>query len=146
MKGKKLTTYKRSILSAVVGVALCTQFETTIFAEPSQQFAMVNKDIQIRHQSTRYDSPTIEWGWWVKNDWQKFINKKLSDSNLKMLKQAARYGHAQAQYVLGMLYSNEDKIEKATFWLGKAADQGHTNAQFTYEYYINGAGDFGIGC
>jgi len=45
-----------------------------------------------------------------------------------------------------MLYSDEEKADEATYWLGKAAEQGHASAEFTYNYYVNATDDFGIGC
>jgi len=136
-----MSSYKRPILSAVIGIALGLQQHSDAFAGP----ASIGKHGGIGEQYVKQSRE--EWGWWVKADWTQYQKNKYSKSAIKMLKKAAVYGNAQAQYVLGMLYSNEERDEKAMYWLSKAAGQGHNNAQFTYNYYMNrDDNNYGLGC
>lgn len=57
---------------------------------------------------------------------------------------AAVNGIADAQYAIGLMYSEErgaanvaDTQQMAMFWLDKAASQGHKGAEFTYQYLLN---------
>jgi TPR repeat protein len=70
------------------------------------------------------------WGWWIRKDWQSYQEKGLSRQARKMLIKAARYGNAPAQHVLGMMYANFERDEKALYWLNRAAAQHHANAKF----------------
>jgi hypothetical protein len=48
--------------------------------------------------------------------------------------QAARGGHAGAQYSVGFMYRNgrgvDVDLQKARYWYQKAADQGHVSARY----------------
>ncbi len=136
---------KRSIIATMIGVALSTQVATEVLADTKRHIVIASIDKQSIN-NIFYQKPKTDWGWWVKSDWQAYIHKGLSKNNLNMLELAAKHGNAQAQYVLGMLFSNEDKTDDATYWLEKAAEQGHESAKFTYNYYANYEDDFGIGC
>ena len=67
-------------------------------------------------------------------------NKKA----VEWFKEAAKQGHANAQYDLGIHYyidTEEKDYGKAKEWLEKAADQGHVEAQYTLgEIYATGKG------
>lgn len=141
-----MKTFKRPVIGIVVTLALFGQHGTKALAEPDKQVAMIYQANSALRNNVFYEVPRSEWGWWIKSDWQQSLGKNLSKTRLQMLKLAARHGHAQAQYVLGMIYSNDDKTDNAIFWLAKAAAQGHANAQFTYNYYLNDVDDLGIGC
>lgn len=141
-----MKTFTRPVIGVVLGLVMFGQFATKTFAEPVQQIAMYKTIKIVKSSSIFYEVPRSDWGWWVKPDWQQSLGKNLSKKRMQMLKMAARHGHAQAQYVLGMIYSNDDRTEKAINWLSKAAQQGHVNAQFTYNYYLNDADELGIGC
>ena len=62
-----------------------------------------------------------------------------------VLIEEARWGEAEAQYAVGMMYLSGDGVEKdekeAASWIGKAADQGHPYATFKMgELYDKGIG------
>ena len=62
-------------------------------------------------------------------------NERNSKDPLKELKLEAVNGDVESQYVLGLLYyfgQNDLKVDKvkSAYWMGKAADQGHHDAQF----------------
>lgn len=66
-------------------------------------------------------------------------------SDIKELKKKAESGDAQAQYDLGYEYyidgvddiaDDEDNEELAVFWLQKAAEQGHTEAEYLYGHCL----------
>ena len=140
-----MTLKKRSIIGSLIGVALSVQLQSEALADSNKHIVIASTNKQPI-TNLYYEPTRIDWGWWVKSDWQNYLGKRLSKNNLKMLELASAHGDAQAQYVLGMFYSNEDKIENATYWLGKAAEQGHAGAEFTYNYYSNIDDDHGIGC
>jgi len=56
-------------------------------------------------------------------------------------KRAARMGLAEAQFQLASMYLESDVIsqseEKALKWLELAAEQGHTDARFTYTFLLS---------
>ncbi len=62
------------------------------------------------------------------------------------IKSSAKSGHALAQYFLGEMYYNGEKVEKdlkqAYFWIKKSAEQGHIIAQSSLGkmYYWGGEG------
>lgn len=69
----------------------------------------------------------------------------------RLLRKCAYEGLDKAQYALGLMYLQQAKgpedsgaVEKARFWLGKAADQGH--AQALSAYLILEDEEYGIGC
>jgi len=140
-----MKNHKRLILSGVIGMALGVQFESVAFAESTKNIVLASITSQT-FDSVYYQAPKSDWGWWVKDDWHEHMQNGLPIKSLKMLDQAAKSGNAQAQFVMGMFYSYEDRLDDATYWLSRAAKQGHANAEFTYNYYINMADDFGIGC
>jgi predicted deacetylase len=140
-----MKTFRRPVIGIVVTLALFGQHGIKALAEPDKQVAMIKPVNSALRNSVFYEVSRSEWGWWIKSDWQQSL-KAPSKTRLQMLKLAARHGHAQAQYVLGMIYSNDDKTDNAIFWLAKAAAQGHASAQFTYDYYLNDVDDLGIGC
>ena len=65
---------------------------------------------------------------------------------------AAKKGLAKAQYMIGLLYANDsvtavtvaDHVDKALYWLQKAARQGHRGAIASYNYLLKN--DFFVGC
>ena len=65
---------------------------------------------------------------------------------------AAKKGLAKAQYVIGLLYANDsvtsvtvaDHVDRALYWLQKAAKQGHQGAITSYNYLLKN--DFFVGC
>ena len=69
-----------------------------------------------------------------------FENKEY-DHALKYFRQAAKLGHAGAQYTLGLWYDSGQGVQKdlqqAIYWYRKAAEKGHDDAQnmlgFHYE-------------
>ncbi len=123
---------------AAVTLVLGMSLESNALAGSNTQFALVTKHMNRESVS--------EWGWWVRDDWESYQRKGLSLQANDMLRKAANYGNAQAQYVLGMMYTNFESDERAFYWLNKAAEQGHASAKFAYEYYLNDADDLGIGC
>jgi len=58
----------------------------------------------------------------------------------KLLKLAAKQGHREAQYRLGLRYSAEGS-ERAFYWYNRASEQGHAEAQYELaRCYRNGWG------
>lgn len=62
----------------------------------------------------------------------------------RLYEYAAVNGFADAQYSLGLMYSDErcpvnvaDAQQMAMYWLELAARQGHRDARFSYEYLLN---------
>ncbi|MBD3670242.1 MAG: hypothetical protein HUJ29_05655 [Gammaproteobacteria bacterium] len=75
------------------------------------------------------------------------LNKGASELERakSMLKYAADSGYTQAQFTLGMVYLEDEYTEKTgLYWLERAAQNGHVDAEFAYNNYQNR--DFGIGC
>ena len=138
---------KRSFISAVVGTLLTVQYNSNAIAESNVYVLLVKAD-DVPYVTKRYtEKPKSEWGWWSKFDWESYRRSGISKKDMNMLEMAAKYGSAQAQYVLGMLYSMDEKSDQAMYLLGLASGQGHTSAKFTYNYYMNTAdNEFGIGC
>ncbi len=69
---------------------------------------------------------------------------KNEKRGIKLLENAAERGFAKAQYTLGVLHADEGEEETALFWLEKAVDQGHADAQFVFNTILNS--DYSIGC
>ena len=66
-------------------------------------------------------------------------------SEFDEIKALADQGHADAQYLLGLMYANGEGVPEndaeAVKWFRKAADQGHAAAQFNLGYmYATGEG------
>lgn len=62
----------------------------------------------------------------------------------RLYEYAAVNGFADAQYSLGLMYSDErcpvnvdDAQQMAMYWLEQAAEQGHRDARFSYDYLLN---------
>ena len=139
-----MSTINRNFGAAVVAIVLGIGFQTEAIADSPTQVTLAKNS--LNSASPLKDKPRSEWGWWIKKDWQSYQEKGLSQQAKKMLIKAARYGNAQAQYVLGMMYANFESDEKALYWLNRAAAQDHASAKFAYNYYLNDADDYGIGC
>jgi TPR repeat protein len=60
------------------------------------------------------------------------------------LEQAAKAGHREASYALGLLHADWDNEDEALHWLGIAAKRGHAGADHAYRYMLQH--DFGVGC
>jgi len=58
-----------------------------------------------------------------------------------LLLHAAKLGHIESQYTLGVISEDEDK---SMFWLNEAASQGHEQAGFAYQQLASF--DYGVGC
>ena len=137
--------FKRSIISSVVGIVIGIQSSSNAVADPTKYVQMAKAD--SNSPNTVYaEKPNSEWGWWSKYDWKSYTKSGTTKNDLKHLKLAAKYGDAQAQYVLGMLYSEAEDKSKSMFWLGKSAKQGHANAKFVYNYNMNPDEGYLIGC
>ena len=88
-------------------------FKATFLRNPAAQYEMSN-----RYRHSNYPNP------------------KKAD---KLLRKAAKHGHAQAQYELGRFYSHSE--EEMVRWCHKAAEQGHAEAQHDLrECYAKGIG------
>jgi TPR repeat protein len=137
--------FKRSVISSVVGMVLGIQCSSNAVADSTKYVLMAKAD--SNSPATFYtEKPKSQWGWWSKFDWQSYTKSGINKKDLRLLKLAAKFGDAQAQYVLGMLYSESENQNKSMFWLGKSAKQGHVSAKFVYDYNMNADEDFGIGC
>ena len=141
-----MVTINRSILSVALSTVLGMQYSSNAVADSANYVLLAKADGISEIRKVYTEKPENEWGWWNKYDWESYKQSGISKKDLKMLKLAAKSGNSQAQYVLGMLYSTEDRVEKSTYWLSKAADQGHSSAKFVYNYMTDTSGDFGIGC
>lgn len=53
---------------------------------------------------------------------------------------------ANAEYLLGISYAENDEPELALYWLKKAASKGHKAAQFSYHYLLDADDDLELGC
>lgn len=137
--------FKRPFFTSVASVVLAIQSSTSAFADSVNYVLLAKADNSSHVQKIYTEKPESEWGWWSKYDWKSYKRSGISKRDMKMLKTAAKYGNAQAQYVLGVLYSTEENLDKAGFWLGKAARQGHTNAKFVYNY-MNTSDELMLGC
>jgi len=62
--------------------------------------------------------------------WQIFRHKGETIKAKKWLREAARQGHAGAQYELGVIFRDEGKVDEAENWFSKAAEQGDADAQY----------------
>ncbi|NQY06726.1 MAG: sel1 repeat family protein [Flavobacteriaceae bacterium] len=66
------------------------------------------------------------------------LDQHQFEAAFPLLEKAAEMGDAQAQYNLGLIYRDccsvtgmEPNYDKSLAWIGKAADQGHTEALAT---------------
>ena len=66
-------------------------------------------------------------------------------ANKEELKRLAENGDAESQFLLGVLYMDENKVEDGMYWLRKSAEQDYGHAQdcicLCYEYGIRVAKD-----
>lgn len=139
--------FKRKFITSVIGALLGVQCCSNVMAEPVKYVLLAKAENPVNTQKVFVRKPKSEWGWWSKFDWQSYQRSGISSEDMHMLKMSAEHGNAQAQYVLGMIYSEDDNVDKAIDWLGKAASQGHASAKFTYNYYMNDQYDeYGLGC
>ena len=135
-----------SITTAVVTIILGLQVDTDAIAGSPSHVAMATKNMKEYSQSQLDEKQRVEWGWWVRKDWETYSHNGLSFKAKKMLVKAAQYGNAEAQYVLGMLYIDRDNEDRAIHWLEKATKQGHNRANFAYSYVLNSNTNFTLGC
>lgn len=56
--------------------------------------------------------------------------------------QAAKRGHATAQFFLGLFHVKDGEYDRARFWLEKAAKQGHARAQMHFGLLFEHSRDF----
>jgi len=62
----------------------------------------------------------------------------------RLYRYAAEHGNAEAQFQLGLFLADErggvnvaDGPDLAIYWLGKAMEQGHKGAKYSYNYLMN---------
>ena len=63
------------------------------------------------------------------NDFRVFSNGEVSTDTVKWLERAAKKGHPEALFDLGMLHHQMGNLQEAVKLLSKAARKGHTKAQ-----------------
>jgi TPR repeat protein len=138
--------YKRSILSSVIGLVIGAQGISNALADQTEYVLLAKADNAVPMHEVYAEKPKNQWGWWRKFQWESFFHAGITKKEQQMLKVAATYGDSQAQYVLAMFYSSSNNQEQTMYWLRKAAKQGHQNASFVYNYYINPPDNYGLGC
>ncbi|MBR6436610.1 MAG: sel1 repeat family protein, partial [Thermoguttaceae bacterium] len=111
-------------LTSIICVLTIALLSVVVFTSCSPNAEKKNETIQIT-ESANEDVPDAE----TINEWR----------------QAAEQGDADAQYNLGVFYSQDDSVDKdmteAVKWFRKAAELGHVEAQFNLALcYAKGEG------
>lgn len=134
-----MINFKRSALPAIVGM-VCGLGQADIALADSENhtqlaYAEITMPVTAGMKNSR-----------VQTQRQELEELSADEKAFKTLRAAALDGSPDAQYALGLLYSDDDDQEQALFWLKRAVDQGHQQAKFSYNYILNEEDDVELGC